>query len=244
MTGHSIWLSSLSASNDSLEGRLVEKFLLNRVGNANLDANQISAAIQLISKSFEMSDGLGFCLSTECDLLSQWRGYADDGRGFAIGFSKSYFENEFIPANQSQEPPITLEEVVYEDIEANESDFLNEIFEILMKAVQSKNDKKIDNIIKLIRRRYTIKNDAFKEESEWRLLTFFLNKPGNDHVEYRPSGNQLTPYLPLDLSNHSKAISAVVIGPKNVTPKSIVEKFLSKCRFENVEVTNSRATYR
>lgn len=243
MTGRSIWLSSLSASNDSLEGRLVERFLLNRVGNANLDANQINAAKQLISKSFEMSDGLSFCLSTECDLLSQWRGYADDGSGFAIGFSKSYFENEFIPANQSCEPPITLEKVVYEDIEANESDFLNEIFEILMKAVQSK-DKKIDNIIKLMRRRFTIKNDAFKEESEWRLLTFFLNKQGHDHMEYRPSGNQLTPYLPLELINQSKAITTVVIGPKNVTPKPILEKFISKCRFADVDVTKSRATYR
>lgn len=33
----------------------------------------------------------GFCLSEEEDLLSQWRGYADDGQGVAIGFSKVFF---------------------------------------------------------------------------------------------------------------------------------------------------------
>ena len=29
-----------------------------------------------------------FCLSEEGDLLSQWRGYGDDGRGFSIGFDE------------------------------------------------------------------------------------------------------------------------------------------------------------
>ena len=31
------------------------------------------------------------CLSHEGDLLSQWRGYADDGRGFSIGFDQAAF---------------------------------------------------------------------------------------------------------------------------------------------------------
>ncbi|MDP2064189.1 MAG: DUF2971 domain-containing protein, partial [Phaeovulum sp.] len=30
---------------------------------------------------------LGFCLSEESDLLSQWRGYAQDGAGFSVSFS-------------------------------------------------------------------------------------------------------------------------------------------------------------
>jgi hypothetical protein len=36
---------------------------------------------------------VGFCLSEDGDLLSQWRGYADDGRGVAIGFESSFFSN-------------------------------------------------------------------------------------------------------------------------------------------------------
>lgn len=244
ITGASIWLSSLSASNDSLEGRLVGKLLLNRLKDAKLDINQFNEAQKLILKSFEMSIGLGFCLSTECDRLSQWRGYADDGRGFAIGFSKSYLESEFTSRSNLHEAPITLCEVVYEDSEASESNFLDEIFKILMKAVGNKNNTKIDHIIEFINRHYTFKNNAFEEESEWRLLTYYLNKQNNNFVQYRPSGNQLIPYLPLELHNQNKAISKVVLGPKNVTPKPIVEMFLSKFMFGDVEIIKSNATYR
>ena len=37
-------------------------------------------------------DGLGFCLSKKGDLLSQWRGYADDAFGVSIGFEKDYLK--------------------------------------------------------------------------------------------------------------------------------------------------------
>lgn len=244
ITAQSIWLSSLSASNDSMEGRLAEKFLLKRLENANLEANQIDKAKEVISSFYGMSDGLGFCLSTECDRLSQWRGYADDGRGFAIGFSKDYLKNEIISQNHLHGVSISLEEVIYKDKDAYESEFSDEIFELLMKVLDIQNNSRIDRIMELMKTRYKIKNDAFKEESEWRLLTFFLNRISKDPVQYRPSGNQLTPYLPLELISKNKAIAKVVIGPKNVTPIPIVEKFLSQWHYEDVEVVESTATYR
>lgn len=37
------------------------------------------------------------CFSEAKDLLSQWRGYADDGRGVAIGFDDSYFKRATDP---------------------------------------------------------------------------------------------------------------------------------------------------
>ena len=36
------------------------------------------------------------CFSRYGDLLSQWRGYADDGKGLSIGFSTKYFKKETI----------------------------------------------------------------------------------------------------------------------------------------------------
>ena len=36
--------------------------------------------------------GVGFCLSEEGDLLSQWRGYAADASGVVIGFSRNYLD--------------------------------------------------------------------------------------------------------------------------------------------------------
>ena len=37
-------------------------------------------------------EGLGLCLSEGRDILSQWRAYADDGAGIAIGFAKEHFQ--------------------------------------------------------------------------------------------------------------------------------------------------------
>ena len=40
-------------------------------------------------KIMQTSDSYNL-LSYQNDLLSQWRGYADDGRGAAIGFDRMY----------------------------------------------------------------------------------------------------------------------------------------------------------
>jgi len=34
------------------------------------------------------------CFSKEGDLLSQWRGYGNDGKGICIGFNREYFEKD------------------------------------------------------------------------------------------------------------------------------------------------------
>jgi len=42
------------------------------------------------------------CFSAADDLLSQWRAYADDGCGFAIGFNARYFEKLLTLYNHEQ----------------------------------------------------------------------------------------------------------------------------------------------
>lgn len=54
-----------------------------------------------------------FCLSEEADLLSQWRGYADDGRGVCIGFKKEALE--LYLKTKVENNSITLNKVLYSD---------------------------------------------------------------------------------------------------------------------------------
>lgn len=89
---HSVWLSSLNLSNDSMEGRMVNATVLRLAEKDGLDADALRRLRESLSFTERTLDGLGFCLSEDGDLLSQWRGYADDGRGVAIGFSRSYLE--------------------------------------------------------------------------------------------------------------------------------------------------------
>jgi hypothetical protein len=70
----SIRLSSLSLSNDSMEGQLVTKTIMRlaeRDGIVGKEKIELEESLRFNERYF---DGLGFCLSAYGDLLSQWRG--------------------------------------------------------------------------------------------------------------------------------------------------------------------------
>lgn len=119
VTTHSIRLSSLSLSNDSMEGKMVAEALSRLAERDKCDQRTIT----LLQKQFEVYlkdvDGFGFCLSKQRDQLSQWRGYADDATGVAIGFSQEYLEllQAYTCSDSVNDPGFTLEKVVYDQKE-------------------------------------------------------------------------------------------------------------------------------
>lgn len=265
----SIWLSSLSLSNDSMEGRLVTQTfdrLLSQETVGHEEVSEIREAIAFVEGLF---DGLGFCLSQEPDLLSQWRGYADDAQGFSIGFSKAYLE-ALAKAKEDGQPSIGLEMALYEPSEHENA--LKPTFEKIKELIESGKLKKpkfglismLDedhvrnktqehkDAIKLlwkaaigtIRSVYRLKNRAFKEEAEWRLLSYLI-KEEDDAALFRAAGNRIIPYREIELKELGMPrISEVYIGPKNITPNHVIEKFLAKRGFSGVTVRRSSATYR
>ncbi len=54
-----------------------------------------------------------FCLSEECDLLSQWRGYADNGAGICIGFDYDYLNQINLLAFSDKKKMFCLRPVEY-----------------------------------------------------------------------------------------------------------------------------------
>lgn len=269
---NSIWLSSLSLSNDYMEGKLAKETIDRLLQNSNMTDNDTFRRI--ISATERMFDGLGFCLSQHADLLSQWRGYADDGQGFSIGFSKPYLKklsteksegNVYFDLCKAIYKPEKQEAVlwkVFEKIKNNiDSGILKEpnLFE--------QNDKKertktfllhnwkffVAIAFEILPKLYTLKTIAFEEESEWRLVlilvrdfeSFRENLQWID-VNYRVARNRLIPYREIYLEdlNEMKRINEVCIGPKNITPEEEVKKFLYLHGYEGVKVYRSSATYR
>ena len=83
----SVRLSLLNLSNDTMEGKWATRRLLDACEVVGVDMKywqRIREHLDWIPNSY---GALGLCLSTEEDMLSQWRGYADDGFGFCIGFN-------------------------------------------------------------------------------------------------------------------------------------------------------------
>ena len=110
-------LSSLSLSNDTMEGKLVSRTVSRLAAKESMDAAKTLQLQQMLELFDDIFDGLGFCLSEERDLLSQWRGYAEDGSGVCIGFSKEYLD--WLAGNRPDpdKPGFSLQQVKYQPAE-------------------------------------------------------------------------------------------------------------------------------
>ena len=88
MRDKGIWLSHCRFMNDYAEYVGVLRRARDYLNGLTLSGPQLDFrnALQHLSTLTDESPYLA-CFSSEADLLSQWRAYADDGAGFAIGFS-------------------------------------------------------------------------------------------------------------------------------------------------------------
>lgn len=100
-----LWMSDISRSNDYNELKILFPFIYNKIEEEYTKAEfdfiykrrsgvtGIKRLLQDVDEllfSFEKNGNLTsfvVCFSEVGDLLSQWRGYANDGKGFALGLS-------------------------------------------------------------------------------------------------------------------------------------------------------------
>jgi hypothetical protein len=87
-----IWVSDFSLSNDALEGKWIRQIFSEYCTDQAVSASDTGALLAHFNLLSRLPGAAGFCMSEEADLLSQWRGYADDGCGVSIGFNRRYFE--------------------------------------------------------------------------------------------------------------------------------------------------------
>lgn len=267
----SIWLSSLTLSNDSMEGKLVAEIISHLAKADGLDI----AAIQRLQESVEglekVIDGLGFCLSEDGDLLSQWRGYAADATGVSIGFSQQYLVQLAEASLNQKKSGFTLQRVEYERLaQVNlvkptytklKELIANGAFKLPGKwgLLDTRSDEEVEKenekikhayyelsmtVLMLFKDLFLLKTKAFNEELEWRLISHFV-KSGNDYCMFRAANDRLIPYREFELvALEESPIREVILGPKNLTPSYVIESFLRKHGFTNVKISRSEATYR
>ncbi len=267
----SLWLSSLSLANDSLEGRLVSHALMRLAERDGLDAESREKLKTSLAYLEGMFDGLGFCLSADGDLLSQWRGYADDGRGVSVGFNREYLEklselsrgpkvSGFALVKVEYEPDAheTKIEPTYRELRRliDEGAFkrrgLQSLMDTRTKEEIAVEDERIEQrhrslflqLLLLFPHLFELKSAAFSEEKEWRLLSM-LTQTAGDSCLYRAKATRVVPYRSFELlALEIPAISDVILGPRHETPINIVEAMLKVSGFDGVRVRRSTASYR
>ena len=254
-----------------MEGKLVAEILARIAKADGLDQGATHRLQELVSALEQVIDGLGFCLSEDGDLLSQWRGYAADATGVSIGFSKDYLERFGEVSRAPEKSGFTLQKVEY-DLEIQESlikptyieikELINEgAFKFPGKRslldARSDDEVKRDNekikgafsrlsvrVLTLFAKLFLLKTSAFREESEWRLISYFV-KTGDDMCSFWALNDRIVPFREFELlESESGSIVEVILGPKNTTPNYVIESFLKQSGFANVKTLRSEATYR
>ncbi len=249
-----LWLSSVYNLNDYKEIHWINDKVnskLERVRNKD-NFSKYKAFENIFNKQLPSVYIASF--SQGSDLLSQWRAYANDGYGVAIGFNSDYFKTnslvhttEVLYDERLQEEQIDEIFKPLENLE-NDIDFSSTKFKEICKDV-------ISNINNLAAKS---KNELFEEEKEVRLIhnPIIIDDKENEEFIFRNNlstmmfravcGN-LIPYFEFDFNKKIENIPAIVEiirGPKNRFIDKEIKIFLSNNGFYNVNIKSSKSSYR
>lgn len=193
--------------------------------------------------------------SRKPDVLSQWRAYADDGRGFCVGFSGKALKNL----------PASLYHVEYDRHSqiTKSRDSLGALF-------MAYNDKAEENLFEAmvgssIGSLLSFKNPKFAEEDEIRSVHLvsiendgsgfqFVDKGGNsitgevdgEKIKYRIAQGKFVAYfdLPFERNFAGLVMKEVWIGPKNTQNDRNLNLYLNAMGYREVTIWQSEVPYR
>ena len=290
MKNQSIWLSDISKSNDSQElhwaishfkvfclsiwTQYVKEAIKEReLTDSDFQRFEIVRKAVDLYLSGEIYKYWVFCLSEKADDLGQWRGYADDGHGIAVGFDSEPFmaiDVEFSKVNSSF--GFCFRKIGYGE------DAIEEFFRMMEKGMELTPDKTPDEALSAIIEASKLiadaaawfKNSGFESEREWRLiykkLTVDLHKnilPSfPDELSefakffsfgsfgYIPKNADLVSHVELKTTVMGKLIKEIIIGPKCLLTASEIYTFLISCGIIkskaecDIIIRKSNSTYR
>ncbi|MFJ5316565.1 DUF2971 domain-containing protein [Pectobacterium versatile] len=253
-----IWLCATNNMNDSAEGVWVQETLKSLLSRSAIEEDRKRQ--DEIYRCSLINNNLKYisCFSKGQDILSQWRAYAQNGCGVAIGFDEGKLARSFSPIYGSSinRPRLDINDVIYLSDSELESLLIEKMH---LNGIYLDLDSEFPNAMQLISFSFevdflssVVKKVAFKEEEEKRII-YKADVLINDDREvtilnavskmyHRISGEFLTSYFEFGYSND--AISEIVLGPKNKFNEFDVEKFMRVNDFKNTKIIRSAATYR
>jgi len=191
------------------------------------EQKKLCTELQKWLQSFEhQTQVFVFSISEDGDLLSQWRAYCKSSDGYAIGFdtqklrqyanSQSFYMAPCMYDNEAQRALVSLlindvngeyQQKVQSGISVDEAITHSSAYFLLLFLILAP----------------VLKDPAFKEEKEWRLISFMAKYGfGQQSVLYRDGRSLLIPYVNVELAPEGEQlpIAEVVIGP---TPHMMIE---------------------
>lgn len=230
----SLFATDIRFLNDGMESEIVSK-ILSEILSKN---GELKNALQKISPDFsfnliefyEKFKGVGvyvISFSEKKDDLNQWRCYASNASGICIEFNiKKFLDCLKINKCQSDiiQPEFDLKRCVYE------KKVQIEILQKLLTDFKDKNDTE-KNFVKLITELLKcsayFKDEAFKDETEYRIV---VTNVGKKIKKARLGRNAYIPYYEVEIEKKSECkdiecnhpwLGDILIGPNN--PLSVID---------------------
>jgi hypothetical protein len=281
-----IRLSDITKSNDSAELTYIAQFIdpiFRKVYSSDTtkklkkyDSNFFEYALDHELKDWFTEEHRYYtqyvsCFSGAPDMLSQWRGYGDDGKGVSIGFD----EAELLSLNPEGSPVLDLKKVQYWQrsqkarVREAAENFLKQLKKIIDEAdkldstVVDKDkyikDKSVNcyhtTFYKLFQLGTYFKSPFFKEEKEIRL-SLLQTKNGDDFNILLAHGAKFgehgvnpggrgQKFVDINFSSCDfNPFKLVTLGPKCEKTISDVENFLTNNGVTGCKIVASEGTYR
>jgi hypothetical protein len=245
-----IWLTNHHAMNDPSEGKLAGQLL-----NDFEDRFRTTGQIQVFAR---LKEQLKHCLgdtylasfSADGDVLSQWRAYADNGRGFALGFDALTFEgvrNQFPKGDGTKENSLGMSGVIYDT--TAQRNLISDLVEELIEA--NGEESKLQEATGLMNWFACVfKASGFREEKEWRimykpLVPLAIPRGGFkafgalEPVHFRRTKFGIIPYFKMPLDMTKNPLLEIIKGPMNPAIAGVIEMFALSQGFQGVRVRKS-----
>lgn len=262
-----IWATHYRYLNDTSEGQIVSKLLIEELRKRNCDEGVISQGETILSE-ITSQDVYATSFSEDGNLLSQWRAYSGNSGGYSIGFSPNYLESigkhffknisgpHYLPDNpliQCQYFKDGVERQLKDKIQQAVDSYIEEA-ERIKRTLPSTEQIGRHTPAGISLRHFRdfsrdcaiTKDYAFHEEREWRLVVN-LHQFGYDGF-IRQGRSMLIPYLkiPLTCPEQCPEIKRIIIGPcpNPAEARMSVKMLLNKQKIWNVDVKDSMIPYR
>ena len=259
VSSRTIWLSASYTLNDSTERSWGYSIFVKAA--KSLEQEVGSEFVNWIAEPVIAGDSHSMlmiaCFSLDADVLSQWRAYADDGRGFAIGFSPQLMQVPAKPLRVLYDEDAQLKELIGN---------LKHTYEVEKLRGFKYGDEFQSHLFHMGLDLCAYKNPAFREEREIRLahlcgldrktkkvLPLGARSPADGtrlseplKTQFRMSKGVLVPYVIVHYSKDSVAvpIKEIVLGPRNENAELNIEVFLNTIGVVDVTVRRSTVPYR
>lgn len=252
-----IWCTKIHYLNDEKEFSLALKIAheyLVELKDKSSSEKEIEKINFLIKKvdSIELVNVCVCSFSEKGDLLSQWRAYGGERSGFSIGFDtetlkKMGSKSDFLLVRCIYEPKIQKKLISDLIDDKLKQDFQTGGWEVDPDRPRTfialpQDHEFAQNLTTLAP---IIKDQAFSEEQEWRLISRALSCT-HANFTFRTGLSMITPFFKLKLDN-DHCIKKIIVGPTphlRLSVKGTETLLASKDLLQNIKVKESLIPYR